>query len=577
MINKYYQRELSRLHELAAEFARANPGLAPMLSGPRADPDVERLLEGSAFLSGLIHERLDDDFPEMVHGLMQLIFPHYLHPIPSTTIIQFKPRSNLMEKYQVKAGTQIASKPVNGVSCLFTTSTTVDLYPLEITRVELEQQAGSKPRLAMEFKLKAMPLAAMSTDTLSLHVTGDATNAAEICWSLIRHTEFMRLLPASGQGSALTLNKKNLRLGGFTDDQSLLPYPSQSFSAYRLLQEFFILPEKFHFLHIDGFNQWINRGTSDSFRLEFNFDAANVTPPEYKKKNFVLFATTAINLFPESAQPILLDHRQPEYRVIPAGGQDNKEVYSIRRVTGFIQGASKPRDYEPFEMFNPNVEMIPVYSIHHRRSVIDDKTDLLISVAYPPQAGIPKPETLSIDILCTNGDLSRHLHYGDINQPTDTSPELATFENILPPTATVQPPLGRNLLWRLLSHLYLNYLSMANPDSLRAIAKLYIFPETTDRAKLLTNTRRVEGIRDLQITASYRLVSGIMMRGQDIHLSLDPQNFSGVGDMFMFGAVLQNFLARYAAINCFTQVTVENSNTKESYTWRETPGSMQIL
>lgn len=577
MINRYYQRELTRLHEIAAEFAAANPGLAPMLSGPRADPDVERLLEGSAFLSGLIHERLDDDFPEMVHGLIQLIFPHYLHPIPSTTIIQFKPRPNLMEKFQIKAGTQIASKPIQGTNCIFTTSTDVNLFPLEIVRVELEQQANHQPKLVLEFKLRAMTLAGMETDHLTLHIAGDSVNAAEICWSLIRYTETMRLLPASGQGNPLTLDKRRLGLGGFSDATALLPYPSHSFSAYRLLQEFFVLPEKFQFLRIDGFDQWNDRGAGDSFRLEFHLDTVMSKLPEYKKKDFVLFATPAINLFPESSQPITLDHRQPEYRILPYGERGKKEVYSVKRVTGFVQGATRPREYEPFEMFNPNVEMIPVYSLHHRKSIVDDQTDLLISVAYPPETGVPKPETLSIDIMCTNGDLAHQLHYGDINQPTETSPELATFENIIPPTANVQPPLGRNLLWRLLSHLYLNYLSMANADSLRALAKLYIFSETSDRAKLLTNTRRVEGIRDLQVTPSHRLVSGVMMRGLDIRLSLDPQNFPGLGDLFIFGAVIKNFLSRYAAINSFTQVTVENATTKESYTWQETQGTTHIL
>jgi len=75
LIGKYYQRELSNLRTLALEFAKAHPALAPMLAGQSNDPDVERVLEGTAFLSGLIHEKLDGDFPEIVHGLIQLIFP----------------------------------------------------------------------------------------------------------------------------------------------------------------------------------------------------------------------------------------------------------------------------------------------------------------------------------------------------------------------------------------------------------------------------------------------------------------------------------------------------------------------
>ena len=64
MFNKYYQEELQNLRELAVEFSKVHPALAPMLSGPSTDPDVERLLEGVAFLTGLLRGKLDDDFPE---------------------------------------------------------------------------------------------------------------------------------------------------------------------------------------------------------------------------------------------------------------------------------------------------------------------------------------------------------------------------------------------------------------------------------------------------------------------------------------------------------------------------------
>ena len=121
MFNRYYQQELFNLKELAQEFSRAHPALAPMLSGKTSDPDVERLMEGVAFLAGMLRQKLDDEFPEIVHGLIQLIFPHYLRPIPSTTVVSFTPRANLKESLTIPSGIEIASIPVEGTSCTFRT------------------------------------------------------------------------------------------------------------------------------------------------------------------------------------------------------------------------------------------------------------------------------------------------------------------------------------------------------------------------------------------------------------------------------------------------------------------------
>ena len=114
MFNRYFQQELSYLKELGAEFAEAHPAVAPMLSGPSSDPDVERLLEGVAFLTSQIREKLDDEFPEIIHELIQLIWPHYLRPVPSCSIIVFTPKPALKQSLTVKAGIQVASVPVEG-------------------------------------------------------------------------------------------------------------------------------------------------------------------------------------------------------------------------------------------------------------------------------------------------------------------------------------------------------------------------------------------------------------------------------------------------------------------------------
>lgn len=155
MFNRYYQDELAYLKELGAEFSKAHPALAPMLTGPTADPDVERLLEGVAFLTALLRQKLDDEFPELINELMQLIWPHYLRPIPSTTIVAFTPKPTLKQSQIIPSGIQIASIPVEGTSCLFKTAYDLEIHPLNLLDASFAQPSGRPPVIKLLLSLMA--------------------------------------------------------------------------------------------------------------------------------------------------------------------------------------------------------------------------------------------------------------------------------------------------------------------------------------------------------------------------------------------------------------------------------------
>ncbi len=565
MVDKYYQRELANLRDLASEFARAHPALAPMLTGQSPDPDVERLLEGTAFLSGLIYEKLDDDFPEVIHGLIQLIFPHYLRPIPSATLIRFKPKRSLRETVLIPKGTAIDSVETEGTRCTFTPRYDVELSPLSLTSVDFKAPGGGRGRLRLNFSLSEMDTALFTPGSIRIHLAGVYAEASRRSWLMFTRLRGVKLI--AKDGSVVDLGPAAVRPVGYGDEDSLIPFPARSFPGYRILQEYYILPEKFLFFDVD-FEKWKPRGSGDGFSLEFDFHELPQELPAMRPEHFQLFVTPALNLFPHHADPIVLDHKKPDYPIRAGGGNlPHYQIYSVDKVTGFLQGTVREREYMPFELFNPQVEATPVYAVHHRLSPLDGKAGLHLSVAYPGGNRDPGLETLSLSIHCTNASLPETLRAGDIRMPTGSSPESADFESIRSPTAPVQPPLGRNLLWRLLSHLFLNYLSVATAENLRSVMKLYIFTETRDRANVLANTQRIEGIAGMELRVSDRFVNGNLLRGQEINILLDRQSFIGEGDMFLFGSVLDVFLGNYAAINAYTRLTVEDTLRKEQFTW----------
>ncbi|WP_295441445.1 type VI secretion system baseplate subunit TssF [uncultured Thiodictyon sp.] len=576
MIDKYYQQELSHLRQLAAEFAAVHPGLAPLLAGQSADPDVERILEGTAFLAGLLNEKLDSDFPEILHGLIQLIFPHYLSHIPAATLIQFTPKPSLRQYSIVKQGTAIDSLETQGTRCTFTTCQEVELSPITITNVVFTAPGAGHGLLRIDLSLGGLDLRASPLKTLRLHLAGVYTEASQRNWLILTHVRDLRLI--APDGTVIPLGTAALTPVGFKETEALLPYPTRSFPGYRILQEYFALPEKFLFFDVTGLAALSQHGVGTGFSLEFEFANLPAAAPPMRREHFQLFVTPALNLFPHHTDPLLLDHRRPDYLLRPSGANPRHyQIHSVTKVTGFIQGGVSQRDYLPFEHFNPQAEAKPVYALHHRLAPIGGQAELYLSVADPGAQGVPKPETLSIEALCSNAALPETLRAGDIRMPTESSPILADFANLSSPTAQVQPPLGKNVLWRLLSHVFLNYQSLAAAENLRAMLKLYIFQETRNREAVLANTKRIEAIDSLDLRAADRFLQGYLLRGQEINIQLRLAGFIGEGDLFLFGSILDVFLGNYAAINSFTKMTVEDTNRKLRFTWPARLGDRVLL
>ncbi|MCD6353158.1 MAG: type VI secretion system baseplate subunit TssF [Proteobacteria bacterium] len=567
MFNRYYQQELLNLRELAREFSRAHPALAPMLGGKTPDPDVERLMEGVAFLAGMLRQKLDDEFPEITHGLIQLIFPHYMRPIPATTIISFRPKPGLKETINVPSGAEIASIPVEETSCIFRTCCDLEVHPLNLVAAELLESPGSPTQIRLSLELTNMSLSSWEIKKLRFFLGDDYPQAANLYFLLSRCIKKIIIRPTE-RGTPVELPPDAIVPAGFSSEEALFPYPDQSFPGYRILQEYFILPKKFLFFDLTGLDRWQDRGDGSSFEILFELGNIPIAVPRIKPESFVLFVSPAVNLFAHEADPIVVDHRQTEYRVRPATGNDRHyQVYSIDRVIGLVQGSVEHREYVPFAFFGQQEDNMPVYNITWKNSLIDQSPNVFLSLTYPPSAELSASETLSTSLTCTNASLPENLQLGDISQPTETSPELMDFKNILPPTTPIQPPIGSNMLWHFLSHLYLNYLSLVHIDNIKELLSLYIFPEGRDRTKIAANTKRVDGILDIQVIPVDRLVSGYMMRGQEIRIKLRQDNFASPGDMFLFGSVMDWFLGVYSSMNCFTKLTVEESITGEIYSW----------
>ena len=575
-MNKYYQAELEKLREQAAEFSKAYPTIAPQLAQASTDPDVERILEGVAFLCAQIRQKIDDDFPEFAQGLLKQIFPHYLRPVPSATIIKFSPKDIMKSNIKVPKGVFIDSAEVEGVSCRFSTVFDMDIWPLSVTGVRQNETAIGKKSIEIDFAMNGMPVSQITNESLRLHLGGEYHGAVDLFYILMKCVDYIELQQS---GSAESIRADNIKICpvGFENDQNLIDFPSNSFPAYRLIQEYFILKEKFLFFDIDNIKQYLSGISSSGFTIKFFLNESVTELPKLNVDRFVLHATPAVNLFKRDAESMLNDHKRSEYRLRPLRDAGNNfQIYSVDEVLGQNRRSGSQTNYSEIGLANPDQNTKPVYQINHRQTE-NEGTQVFISFSYPKDFKLTTQETLAIELTCSNGDHPSKLKPGDISKPTSSTSDLMTFENIIQPSEHQNVPTGHSMLWRLLSHLSLNYLSLADTENLKALLGLYIFSSNSGNTLEVANRKRIEGVSKVTVAACDRLVSGTPMRGQSINVSVNPANYAGLGDMYLFGVLLDRLFSSFASINCFTEFSLTDEVSEKTYNWPVRTGDQPLI
>ena len=567
--SEYFNHELALLREHGKRFAKRYPSLAPMLNGRSSDPDVERLIESAAYLTAILKEKLDGDLPEVINELTDILFPHFSRDIPSSTIIQFSPNTLLKETITIKKNSTVSSRAIEGTRCNYSTTRDIKIYPLKILQVTRRDASGKPTEIIISFELNGITISDLDIDQIHLYLSGEHKEALELYFLLLKKINKIILRNSNDQKQSVQLGYQHIKPVGFSSKDTLLPYPSNTFPGYRILQEYFHCPDKFLFVDITGFDKWKNRG--QGFHFDIIFVLKENEKPSFKinEDDFSLFAVPAINIFKHEADPIRLDHKNSEYLVRPSGREPSHyNVYTIRNVKGFTKGSANQIIYQPFQMFlhQNAAEKGYTYQTKQKKSPLNKTVDTYISVAYPPGKSI-EIATISLEILCTNGHLANRLNKNEITYTTGSTPEYVSFKNITTPTGNIDSPAGDNLLWKFISHLSLNYISISNADNFQQILNLYNLESVRDRSVFLANQKRIHGIRALSSTPSDRLVQGVLMRGRKLELEIKSENFSGTGDMFLFCSILDYFLGIYASLNSFTHLIAFDLSTGEKFKW----------
>ncbi len=581
MFSRFYQGELAFLRAMGKEFALANPSTAGLLAERGADPDVERLLEGFAFLAARVRERVEDCVPEIVHDLAEILLPHYLRPLPACCIVEFLPVPGaLRARARVPRHAELASVPVSGTPCRFRTAADVDLLPVTVHDAVMDQAIGATPAIRLQLQAAAQALPAVfRPEGIRLYLHGELPLASTLLLWLARHLKEVEVRGLGPGASAVRLPPGSVVPVGFDPSWALLPWPRFAPEGYRAVQELFTLPQKFLFVDVRGLDA-AQAVAQERFEIVLRFERPPDLPARITRDTFRVNCAPVANLFATVADPVSVRAAGEEHLVraseVPPG---HMEIYSVDSVLGVPEGPGDRHPYAPFSAFGHAAAGAGAryYRIRRAVSAIDQGLDTWISVARPADtAGATDPETLSISVTATNRSLPAELRLGEVSQPTPTSPTLARFRNITAVSRPVRPPVATELHWRLLAHLAANRASVGDAEVLRGLLSVYNFAEIADQQAGRANRVRIEGIRGASASPVRRLVQGAPVRGTRLDLELDEDSFAGLGDAWLFAAAVAELVSAQAPLNSFAEVALKLARSERAYRFQPRSGGRAL-
>jgi type VI secretion system protein ImpG len=608
----YYERELIFLRRMGAEFARKYPKIATRLlldEEKIEDPHVERMIEAFAFLTGRISLKLDDELPEITESFLNVLYPHYLSPIPSMAVVQMAigaANDKMTSVQRLTRGAKLNSRPVDGTPCQFRTAYDVDLFPMQLESAALESPAPKDGR--GKYSESSIRLSIRCNGDANLHEyrTGDSGKAPsslrfyidgdpqlvfplyEMIFNHATAVEFRAKETPISNKTLKTITNIQLRLPdpvvipagdglkqvGFRDTEAMLPFTKRSFSGYRLLTEYFAFPYKFLFFDVFGLDQAIARKFGSHFDILIHLK--DVTPPAapITAETFKLNCSPIVNLFQRTADPIYLSQQKYEYHVIPdVHRQSTTEIYSIDEVLTSDPRTNTVRTFSPFyslrHAYGEQVDKSFWYAVRRQSQRPDDTgTEMFVSMVdsgFDPR--VPAAEVLNVRTTCTNRDLPGRLLFGgkEGDFEVEGTALISRVRCLTKPTETIRPPQRRGAQWRLISHLNLNYLSLVNsengvPEALQEILLLYNFNDSAVTRKQILGLTAIESKKVVRQIGG-RVGTGFV-RGIQTTVTFDEAQFVGSG-MFLFACILERFLGLYASVNSFNQMVMRSEQRED--------------
>ena len=570
-------------------------------------------------MAARVHLKIDAEFPRFTQHLLEIVYPHYLAPTPSMAVVQMQPNLGegaLAQGYRVPRGTAIRSVLGRGdqTACEYRTGHDVTLWPLELTHAEYSAYLGDvgdlqlpgRARAALRLKLRTtagLNFSDLSLDDLTLFLRGGDEIPMRLYEQIIGRALAVVVRPTQRPvpWQHVVTDRPTISVG-FEDDDALLPYGPRSFQGYRLLHEYFAFPARYLFVKLVDLGVAVRRCSGPEIEILILTDALDrALDGVVSLENLALSCTPAVNLFPRRADRIHLTEATTEYHVVPDRTRPmDFEVHSVKEIVGFGSSSETKQRFLPFFAWNDSMasdEAPAYYTLQRQPRLLSTRqraegarssyvgSEVFVSLVDADEGPYrPSLRQLAVETLCTNRDLPLHMTLGQgrTDFTLESGAPVNSIRCLAGPSSPRPSHAHGDTSWRLTSHLSLNYLSLVdstkdgheNGAALRELLSLY-----ADLADSIQR-KQIDGVRSTACTGITRAlpVSGptTFGRGLQVEVMCDEGAFEGSG-VFLLGAVLQRFFAKYVSINSFTETVLRTVQRGEVMRWPARPGLRQTL
>ncbi len=639
-----YNEELAYLREVGAEFAADFPKIAARLTldGVEvADPYVERLLEGFAFLTARVQLKLDAEYPQLLAHLFETLYPNFLAPVPSMLVARLEPDLNnpaLATGAIVPRGAALSSAHLRGQAtrCEFRTAHAVPLWPITLEDVRVFTHTADLPisqlpvsrlvRGGLRLRLRAhggLKFNQIPLDRLPLFIAAPGDTGYRL-HELIGAATLGSMVTAPQSGAALSApfsvasswrGATSVRTIGFDDDEALLPPTHRGFSGYRLVQELVALPQRYFFFELTDLQhrlQHINEDTVDVVLLFSRGEAA--LEPVVDAQSLALHCTPAVNLFSKRLDRVQTGTHAAHYHLVPDRTRPmDFEVHTIQSVTGYGTGPVGTQSFTPLYSAwqDQAVGEDAYFTVKREQRLLSQRqrqqgtrssyvgTEVFMAIVDAAEHTNPRDvRQLAVSAWVTNRDLPMLLPGAGANAATvgaasalashsaapdwllDGAPYVARVDCLSGPTRPIQRAASGNLGWAMVNQLSLNHLSISGEDPKRAAAALRSMLALHGGADDAMWRKQIEGILEVRAQRSTRRLpfSGPLTFGCGVGIDIDvDENAFQGGSAFLLGSVLERLLARQAGINSFAETAMRSSTRGSIMRWPPRIGQAPLI
>jgi type VI secretion system protein ImpG len=493
-------------------------------------------------------------------------------------------------------------------ACEFRTAHDLTLWPLRLAEARLTAAPPDLPvtrfrwgepvrgALRLTFETTGqVEVSALKLDSLPLFIDG-ATDVASKLQELI-HTQCLGVLVHAGSlpvGELVPFQSDALVCAGFASDQAMLPLDSRAFDGYRLLHEYFAFPERYRFFSINGLQRALPQIAGTRFEVVVLLKAGNVAlEAVVDASKLLLHCAPVVNLFSRTSDRIHITANRFEYHaVVDRGRPLDFEIHSINRVTGHQTDSDREIVFQPFYAAADTDRRGSgtYFSVRREPRLLSEK-----SRRHGPRTGYVGSECflslvdaneapysaelrqVTVEALCTNRDLSLLAPSGNAGSDLtlQASAPVESIRFVAGPTRPTPALAEREITWRLISHLSLNYLTLTDADPEQGAAALRDLLGLYARLGAAGADAQIAAIQKLTVNEVNRRVPGrgpiVFGRGVHLDLMVDEIPLAGVSP-WLLGAVLEQFFARHVSLNSFTEFVLRSTQRGQIGHWHPRVG-----